>query len=140
MSLTAGTVNTRYVLADVLVHGFSTFSLDDLQPFPSEGLCTHLPARILLCPGTKTRGKKQKVKRRSGSHHGHSNPSIWSPRIILANHFQSSSPDSLSHSMRWSLSFRRGVGMIARLEKLSVTPTPLSIGKAILACGTFQPM
>ena len=43
--------------------------------------------------------------------------------------------------MRWSLSIRRGVGMIARLEeKLSVTPTPLSIGKAILACGTFQPM
>ena len=42
--------------------------------------------------------------------------------------------------MRWCrFHSARGVGMIARLENLVVTPTPLSIGKAILACGTFQP-
>ena len=53
------------LLADVHLHEISTLLLDDLEPFPSvcgntsEGLCTLLPARIVIGVGPKERNAKE---------------------------------------------------------------------------------
>lgn len=65
--LTAGTVNTRYVLADVLIHGFSMFLLDDLQPFLRRAYAPICRPQYWFVVGPRRKGKKQKVKKRSGS-------------------------------------------------------------------------
>ena len=62
MSLTAGTVNTRYVLADVLVHGFSTFSLDHLQPFLRRAYAPICRPEYLFVVGPRPEGKSKKSR------------------------------------------------------------------------------